>query len=65
MYLIIGGPSCLGAFPYEYQDFPFVFKKENVEDYLNEAEVEFYNQLFGTFLEQCFGLCLEDIQKDI
>ena len=55
----------MGAFPYEFQEFSFVFKKENVERYLDNPQVEFYNQLFGSFLEQCFGLYLEDIQKEI
>ena len=35
LYLIIGGQSCMGAFPYEYNEFSFVFKKENVEEYLD------------------------------
>ena len=32
---------------------------------MDNPQVQFYNQLFGSFLEECFGLYLEDIEAEV
>lgn len=69
LYIMIGGPHMMGAFNYEYQWFPSQFQRFPPFDFSKgkkryqqlDEHISFYNQIFESFLFECFGLNLFDI----
>lgn len=73
LYLMIGGPHMLGAFNYDYQWYPSQFQRFPPFDFSRgkkryeqmDEQVNFYNQIFGAFLYECFGYSLYDLIESI